>query len=607
LATLVRWVAGYALRRRMALLAVVGVLLFKVGLNVLKPWPMVLLVDHVLQGRPLPVWLQRMVEALPGAAGRGELVTWAVGGTVVIFLLSWAAGLAESIAGIRLGQRMVYDVAADLFARLQQMSLRFHTSRSVGDSIRRVTADSACVAAIFRDALVPALTSVVSIASMCVILWRVNGMLTLVALAVLPILVLAFRRYAGPMQDLGYRQQEAEAGMYEAIEQTFTALPIVQAYGREPEAQRRFDTATGRTLETTMDLTRVQLRFKVLVGLSTALGTAGILWFGGRLGLEGRFSVGSILLFLSYLGSLYAPIEALMYMTSTLQGAAGSARRVIEVLRAPMEVQDRPNAIPLREVQGAIRIEEVTFGYAPDRPVLGQVSLAVQPGETIALVGATGAGKTTLVGLIPRFFDPWTGRVWLDGRDLRDWRLRSLRESVGMVLQDPFLFPLTVAENIAYSRPHASLAEIESAARAAGAHEFIVGLPQGYRTPIGERGGTLSVGQRQRLSIARALLKNAPILILDEPSSALDVETERALLNALGPLTAGRTTFIIAHRLSTIQRAHRIAVLDRGRIVECGTPDELLRQNGAYARLHRLQFEPAPTANATPAVSAGPE
>jgi ATP-binding cassette subfamily B protein/subfamily B ATP-binding cassette protein MsbA len=310
--------------------------------------------------------------------------------------------------------------------------------------------------------------------------------------------------------------------------------------------------------------------------------------------LDGQFSIGAILLFLSYLGSLYAPLEAVMYSTSTIQGAAGSAQRVREVLDARREVTDRPNAAALPAARGQVVLEGVTFGYEAGRPALRDVSLEVRPGETIALVGATGAGKSTLVSLLPRFVDPWQGRVLVDGRDVREVTLKSLRSQIGIVLQEPFLFPLTIGENIAYGRPHATLAEIEAAARAAKAHEFIARLPEGYETVIGERGATLSVGQRQRLSIARALLKNAPILILDEPTSALDAETEQAMLDALQHLTRDRTTFIIAHRLSTVRRAHRIVVLHEGRIVETGTHDQLLAARGAFARFHSLQFDQPP-------------
>ena len=591
--TILRWVLSYALHRWVALVIVVASLLLKVGLDVLKPWPMLFLVDYVLRPRTQPEWVRAFIAALPGAHSPEALIGWSVGATILLFLLGWAIGLGQTCAGINLGQRMVYDLAADVFAQLQRLSLRFHGQRTVGDSMRRVSADCTCIATVLRDAVLPAASAGVSLTVMFFILWQLSPSLTLLALSVIPFMLLTFHRYAQPMLNGSYQQQEIEGRIYEVVEQTFSSMPVVQAFCRERLNEERFVGATSEALAVTLSLTRLQLRFKILMGLSTALGTSAILWFGTRLALDGQFSVGAILLFLSYLGSLYAPLEAVFYSTSTIQGASGSAQRVREVLEARCEVADRPRSIPLPKVSGQVLLENVTFGYEPERPVLHDISLQALPGETIALVGATGAGKSTLVSLIPRFFDPWSGRVIIDGCDVRDVKLKSLRSQVGIVLQEPFLFPLTIGENIAYGRPKATLGEIEAAARAANAHEFIVKLPNGYQTVIGERGATLSVGQRQRLSIARALLKNAPILILDEPTSALDNETELALLGALQHLVHDRTTFIIAHRLSTVRRADRLVVLSEGRIVEAGTHGQLMAAGGIFARFHSLQFGPS--------------
>jgi ATP-binding cassette subfamily B protein/subfamily B ATP-binding cassette protein MsbA len=407
-------------------------------------------------------------------------------------------------------------------------------------------------------------------------------------------MALALGRYARPMMDRSYAQQEAEAKIYEVVEQTFSAIGVVQAFGCEGVNEKRFAAATRDTLEATRTLTRVQLEFKLLMGTATALGTAAILWLGAQHHWAGTISLGAIVLFLSYLGSLYAPLEALAYTTSTIQGAAGSARRVWEVLQTASQVKDKPGARALHHTAGRVQFDQVSFGYEPGRPVLRDISLEATPGETIALVGMTGAGKSTLVSLIPRFFDPWEGRVLLDGEDIREVRLKTLRQHIAIVLQESFLFPITVAENIAYGAPHSAPEQVVAAARAANAHDFIIRLPQGYDTVVGERGATLSGGERQRISIARAVLKNAPVLILDEPTSALDVETESAVMEALERLTRGRTTFVIAHRLSTVRRANRILVLHEGRLAESGTHAELLARRGHYARFHLLQSDTRP-------------
>ena len=578
-----RWVMSYAFKRCPQLAAVLGATFLKTGLDVLKPLPMVFLVDHVLGTKVMTAWVSRLVEALPGAPTQTALIGWSVSATVLVFLLSWALGLAMAYANISFGQRLVYTLAADLFAKLQQLSLAFHSSKSVGDNIRRVTSDCSCISVIVKDAILPVISSLVTLGAMFGIMWKIDSKLTLLALSVVPYMILVFRFYAKPMLERGYAQQEVEAQIYDVVEQTFSAIPVVQAFGRETFNNQRFHRVNQETLAAILSNTKIQMQFKILMGLATAGGTAGILWLGAKHALAGDLSIGAILLFLSYLGSLYSPLESIMYTTSTIQGAAGSARRVLEVMESEPDVKNKPNAIPMPRLRGHVQFENVTFSYQPNQPVLREISFEVRPGETLALVGATGAGKSTLVSLIPRFYDPQNGRVIIDGHDLRDVQFKTLRDQVALVLQEPFLFPLSIAENIAYAKPNASVAEIEAASRAANAHEFIEKLPEGYQTVIGERGATLSVGQRQRLSIARALLKDAPILILDEPTSALDAHTESLLMEALERLTKNRTTFIIAHRLSTVRKANRIIVLKEGAIVESGTHEELLAENKVYA------------------------
>jgi len=581
----------YAVQRWQGLIVVLAIMLLKTGMDVLKPLPLKLLVDNVLDQKPLQQGLADFVEILPGAASRDGLLIWVVSATFLLFFLVWALGLASAYANIGFGQRMIYDLAEDLYRHLQRLSLRFHTRKSVGDLIRRVTTDTGSVSTIVNGALLPVIASVFSLVSMFIIMWQMDATLTLIAFAVVPFMIITVRLYSKPMNELSYKQHEVEGEIYNVVEQTLSAIPVVQAFGREEQGDRRLREVTNKTLKATIDATKVQFRFKVFMGLTTAVGTAAILWIGGIHVLEGQLTVGSILVFISYLGSLYGPLESLMYTSMTINAAAGSGRRVMEILDTEQEVESYPGAPDLSSVQGHIRFENVSFGYETDRLILEDISFETLPGQTVAIVGATGAGKSTLVSLVPRFFDPWQGTVSIDGRDIRDVELKSLRNNIGIVLQEPFLFPLTIAENIAYGRPEATRKQIEEAAQAANAHQFIERLSKGYDTIIGERGATLSGGERQRLSIARALLKDAPILILDEPTSALDAQTENLLLEALERLMKGRTTFIIAHRLSTIRKADQIIVLENGRIAETGTHKQLLANEGLYSLFHNIQFQ----------------
>jgi ABC-type multidrug transport system fused ATPase/permease subunit len=576
----------YAKPHWRALIVLLFSMLANIGLELLRPWPLKLVVDNVLGNHPLPAALN----GLPGAHNVDTLLVWVVVATVLIFLLGTVTQMAYTFYSMRLGQQMTYRLAADLFAHLQRLSLLFHVRRPVGDLISRVTGDSWCVNTMVTDAIVPALQALITVVSMFIVMWALQPTLTLLALGVAPLFIVVIKILGRPMKDRSRDQRDLEGQMMSVVEQTLSAVPAVQAHTREEHETRLFTRYAHRTITAYIRTTIAGIWFELFVGLVTTLGTAAVIYVGARLALEHKLTAGTIIVFLSYLNSLYEPLNSLAYTAPTIQGAAAEADRVSEIFEIEPAIKDRPSAPPAK-VRGAVRYEHVTFGYESDQPVLHEISLEARPGETIAIVGPTGAGKTTMMNLLVRFYDPWSGRITIDGVDLRDVQHRSLRAQIALVLQDPFIFPLSIAENIAYARPDATPEQIEAAARAANAHGFIARLPGGYDAVVGERGATLSGGEKQRLSIARAFLKDAPVLILDEPTSALDAHTEAALLGALEQLMEDRISFVIAHRLSTIRGAGRILVIDGGRIVESGTHRELLESQSIYCAMYRRQMD----------------
>jgi ATP-binding cassette, subfamily B, bacterial len=578
----------YARPHWRGLVVLITTMLANIGLDLLRPWPIKLVVDNVLGHSRVP----SVLTWLPGVSSPRGLLVWVVIATLLIFLLGTVTNMVYTFYSLRLGQRMTFSLAADLFAHMQRLSLLFHTRRPVGDLISRVTGDTWCVNTLVTDAAVPAFQSIVTLVAMFVVMWALQPTLTLLALGVSPLFIVVIKILGRPIKDRSRDQRDLEGEMMSVVEQTLSAVPAVQAHTREDLETKRFTHYADRTITAYIRATVAGLWFELFAGLVTTIGTAAVIYVGARLALEGKLTVGTIIVFLSYLESLYEPLSSITHTAQTVQGAAAEADRVSEILEIEPAIQDKPHA-PEATVRGTIRYEHVTFGYEPDRPVLHDVSLEARAGEVVAIVGPTGAGKTTLMNLLVRFYDPWQGRVTIDGVDLRDVQHRSLRRQIALVLQDPFIFPLSIADNIAYGRPEATRTEIESAAKAANAHDFIGRLPQGYDSVVGERGATLSGGEKQRLSIARAFLKDAPVLILDEPTSALDARTEGALLDALERLMEGRISFVIAHRLSTIRGATQILVIDEGRIIESGNHRELLIAGGLYSSLYRRQMDMA--------------
>ena len=580
---------GYARPYARGWVLILVLTLFASGFALLQPWPMKILVDRLLDSEAASTRLDEVLDRLPGGGNPYGVIGYVAAAGLVIFAVNSTLDVAITCVWIRVGQGMVYRLAGDLFARIQRRSLLFHSRNAVGDSLGRVATDSWCVNTLVETIVLTPLQELLFVGGVAVVMFRLDPQMAVVSFVAAPAMALTVVAVGRQIRKVATEQRQVETHIQSHVQQTLRGVQVVQAFGQEDREHGRF-----RTLA--RDAVRVQRHGAALrslsdlgTGLPLTLGAGAVLLIGAGRVIDGPLTVGALLVFLSYSNSLQNRLVKLGNTYLSLQNLQAQVDRVSEVFESESEVCDAPGALAVPTSRGSVRVEEATFGYEPGRPVLKNVTLEAEPGQTVAIVGPTGAGKSTLVGLVPRFFDPWSGQVSLDGRDLRSLRVRDVRSQISLVLQEPFLFPLSIAENIAYGRPEASRDEIEAAAKAANAHAFIEQLPADYETLVGERGMTLSGGERQRVSIARALLKDAPVLILDEPTSALDAETESLLMQALRRLMEGRTTFVIAHRLSTIRRADVIAVLDAGQIVEQGNHDELVRSGGLYSRLHAIQ------------------
>jgi ATP-binding cassette subfamily B protein len=561
------------------------------GFELLKPWPLQVVIDYVLGHKTPPAeGLAATLLSLPA----GELLVFACIGLVLVTIGSGGLTQLHYYTTIRVGQNMVNDLRGALFGHLQRQSLAYHGKQRVGDLMYRITADSFAVQTMIMNGILPILSAVILLVGMLFVLLPMDPVLTLLALTVVPVLFVLISSFNKKIVDMSTEARERESRVYSLVQWTMSAIKIVQAFTKEEEEHRRFMGASRESLRASLRLYSWQTLYSGAVNLTVAVGTALVIYAGAGAVMTGRLTLGQLLVFISYLAQLYAPINQITQSWGMIAGARVGARRVFEVLDTESDLPSGTRQFPAEGARGEIAWRGVSFRYLPETPVLDGIDFAVAPGTKVAIVGPTGAGKSTLLGLLPRFFDPSMGMVEIDGVDARDYTLKSLRSQIGMVLQPPLIFPLSVRDNIAYGRPGADDEAIEEAARRAYIHDRIGELAEGYQTLVGESGVALSEGEKQRITIARALLRDAPILILDEPTSALDVETEALVMAAIEELMVGRTTFIIAHRLSTIRSCDRILVLRDGVIAEQGTLPELLRCNGVFAGYYRTQFLSGP-------------
>src|SRR6201984_3168831 len=548
--------------------------LIGIGLNLLKPWPFKIIVDDFL--RPTP-------------AARGDWRTWVPLLCLALVVIQFVWGIINWITNylfVKIGLEALLKLRTDLYSHLQRLSLKFHDARRSADSSFRVAYDSQSIQTIYNKGFTNIFASVIALIGTFIVMLRLDWGLTLLSLAIVPLIVGAIYFFGRRIRSEATSIQEHERSVLAQAEEGLSSIRMVHAFGREDFEVRQFHQQAQQSLQANLRLTLTNVNSALVISTLMVIGTAAMYYVGTLHVLAGTLSLGSLLVFSAYLLMLYQPLESLTYTAWAMEGATAGAKRCFEVLGREDDVRDSPNAVDISSAKGAIEFRSVNFGYAESRIVLRDINLSIAPNQIVGLVGGTGAGKSTLLSLVPRFYDPTMGSVILDGRNVRESTKKSLRAQIAIVLQDTLLFSTTVRENIAYGRPNATDEEIIEAARRAQADEFIRQMPQGYDSLVGERGGHLSVGQRQRIGIARAFLKNAPILLLDEPSSALDPATEADIMETIKELMRGRTTLIATHRLATIHNVDQIVVLERGRIAEQGAGPELVVRGGVYAKLY---------------------
>jgi subfamily B ATP-binding cassette protein MsbA len=572
----------------LAFLAVLG----ETATDVLEPWPIKIVIDSVVQSKPVPHWLAGIVNGL-FHADRFAILNFAVVAVLAIALVGAVSAYAEKYLTTNVSQWVAHDLRLTLYHHIQRLSLAEHDQARTGDLVTRVTDDIGSVQDFINSALLGIIVDLLTLVGMIGVMLYVNWRFTLMALSVAPAMFVVVYVFTRRIKAASRAVRKRESELMSGVSEVLGSIRVVQAFAREEYEDQRLESDSLDNVKAALEARSVKAKLTPIVDIIVAIGTCLVLGYGARLALANQISPGVLIVFILYLGKMYKPMRDLSKMTDTVSKAAVGYERIREVLEIDSRVRDLPNAKRAPRLKGSIAFQHVSFGYNGEADVLKDVSFSVEPGHVAAIVGPSGAGKTTIASLIPRFYDPTAGAITIDGVDIRRYTLKSLREQISFVLQDTMLFRGTIWDNIAYGNPAAKPHDILRAAKLANVQEFVARLPQGYNTPVGERGVTLSGGQRQRIAIARAIVRNAPILILDEPTSSLDAASERAVIEALERLMERRTSIVIAHHLSTIRRADVIFVLQDATIEEHGRHEELLARKGAYAALYELQLRDA--------------
>ena len=567
------------------LLAVIG----ESAANLLEPWPLKIVLDNVLHSKKSNGWLNGFIHNVAGY-DTFAILKFACIAVIGIAILDAISSYAEKYLTTSVGQWVTHDLRRSLYSHLQRLSLAYHDQKRTGDLISTVTSDIDSIQSFITSGLLGVFINLITLVGMVVVMFCLNWRFTLIALSIAPALFAIVYTYTRRIKKASREVRKKESEIVSVIEEVLGSIRVVKAFAREDYESKRLEEESLEGVEIALRARSLKAKLAPIVQIIVAVGTFLVLWFGGRMVLAGAITAGSLVVFIQYLSKMYKPMQELSKMTDSYSKALVGYERIQEILETEREVKDLPKAKTAPRFKGKIEFEHVSFSYSPESPILEDLSLTIEPGQVAAFVGPTGAGKTTIISLIPRFYDPTSGIVKIDGIDVRQFKQRSLRQQISFVLQETVLFHGPVWQNIAYGKPEATRDEIIRAAELANASEFIDRMPESYNTIVGERGMTLSGGQRQRIAIARAVIRNTPILMLDEPTSDLDSGSEKLVYEALDRLMAGKTVITIAHRLSTIRSADVIFVIKDGRLVEQGTHGELMQDGGVYAELERLQM-----------------
>jgi ABC-type multidrug transport system fused ATPase/permease subunit len=576
---------------RITLLVILSAMLVETAMSLAAPWPLKIIIDNVVGHHRLTPWVDNLVRPMLDGGQKMQVAAFAALAALLIAVLGAVASYVDNYYTESVGQWVAHDLRMRTYHHLQRLSLGYYNTHQTGTLLSTITTDIQTIQGFASSASLDILVDLFTILSMLGLMFWLNWDFTLIALGVTPFLLLFVSRFKKSVKKATHEVRKEQSEIVAVVQQGLESMQVVQAFGRQELQQKQLGEVSHATVDAALKARRIKSLLSPIVAITVAACTAVVLWRGSWLILHDRMTVGALTVFLAYLSKFFKPVKDLATMTNQIAQAAVGVERVRAILDTDTIIEEKPDAAEPGPLTGAIEFQNVAFGYDPDLPVLRDVNFTIEPGQFIGVVGPTGAGKSTVLSLIPRFYDPLSGVVRIDGKDLRDLKLQDLRDQIGYVLQDTVLFRGTIAENIAFGRPDATSDEIIAAAKLANADEFITKMPNGYNTMVGERGATLSGGQRQRIGIARVMVRNSPILLLDEPTAALDTESEQLVIDALERLMKGRTVITIAHRLSTIRDADRIIVISGGVVAEAGTHDELLALGGIFSSLYKAQFK----------------